>query len=102
MKSYNLKSVLINGSVCYKDGCPIKNVIVFLEVYVPYKYHGTSIKYCRKYCGSTITNFNGKFHFLIYDTRFYYKIKVFNNAYMNKHSINCCINLDQYIGDDLW
>lgn len=101
MKSYNHKSVLINGSVCYKDGCPIKDAIVFLEAYIPYKYHGVSIKYCRKYCGSTITNFKGKFHFLIYDTRFYYKIKVFNNEYMNKDSINCCINLEEYIGDDL-
>lgn len=92
MKSYNYKSVLINGSVYYKDGKPVHNAIVILEAYVPYKFCRASIKYCRKHCGSTITNCRGKFYFIIHDTRYYYKIKVINNAYTNRISINYCIN----------
>ena len=94
MKNYNYRSVLVNGNVCYKNRSPIKNAIVFLEAFFPYKYYGISIKYYKKYCGYTITNCKGKFYFLIYDTRCYYKIKVFDNVCTNIDSANCCINLD--------
>lgn len=102
MKNYNyrsyLKRVLVNGKVCYENGSPIENAIVFLEAFFPYIYHDKyyrfSIKYDKKYCGYAITNRKGEFCFPIHDTRYYYKIKVFNNTCTNMNSVNCCVNFD--------
>jgi hypothetical protein len=106
MKNYNcrcyLKNVLIKGNVCYDNGSPIKNAIVFLEAFFSYKYNGYPIIYYKKKCGQTITNSKGNFCFLIYDTRCYYKIKVFHNTCADMNRFNCCVNLNQYIGEDLW
>lgn len=93
MKNYNcssyLKRVLVRGNVCLKDGSPIKNAIVFLEAFFPYKYYGHQVKYYKKYCGNTITNCNGEFYCLIYDIRYYYKIKVFDNKCNNICNVKC-------------
>jgi hypothetical protein len=70
MKSCN--RVLINGKVCYRNGNPVKNAIVILEAFLPHSDY-------KKFCGYTLTNCNGEFCCLIYNKRYYYKLKVFNN-----------------------
>jgi protocatechuate 3,4-dioxygenase beta subunit len=98
MRNYNcnfyLKEVLVRGNVCYKSGKPVKNAIVYLEAFLPYKCYRCKIKYYKKYCGYTITNRNGRFYFLIHDTRYYYRIKVFDNKCKNVSSVSCSINLN--------
>jgi len=91
-RSY-FKEVLISGTVCYKNGYPVKNAIVFLEAFFPYKSHGFPVKYYKKLCGYTATNYNGEFYCLIYDTRYYYKIKVFNNKCNKLNNVSCNIRL---------
>lgn len=98
MKNYNcrsyLKRVLVKGTVCYKDGSPIKNAIVFFEAFFPYKHYGLPVKYYKNFCGYTITNCNGEFYCLIHDIRYYYKIKIFKNKYNNISNVSCSIHLD--------
>lgn len=98
MKNYNYKSyfkeVIIRGKVCYENGYPVQNAVVFLEAYFPYKNRSNQIKYHKKFCGYTTTNYNGEFYCFIYDIRYYYKIKVFNNK-LNKVknlSYRICLN----------
>lgn len=97
METYNfnsyLKKVLINGSACYENGKPIKNAIVFLEVFSPQEYNGHPAKYCKMGCGYTITNCMGKFYLCVFDVGCYYKITVFDNKYNNVKTIKSIKNL---------
>jgi len=98
MKNYNcryyLKRVAVQGTVCYRNGSPVKNAIVFLEAFFPCKYHRFPVKFHKKCCGYTTTNFNGEFAFLICNTRYYYKIKVFDNTGADRSDVSCSIHLD--------
>lgn len=104
MKTYNfnyyLKKVLINGSVCYENGKPIKNAIVFLDVFSPQEYDGHNVKYCKMRCGYTVTNCMGKFHLYVFDVGYYYKITVFDNKDNNVKTIQSTKNITYSINLD--
>lgn len=91
---YYLKRVALNGTVCYENGSPVKNAIIFLVAFFPCKHYGFPVKFHKKCCGYTTTNLNGQFGFVIYDTRCYYKIKVFDNIGTKTNDICCNIRLD--------
>jgi hypothetical protein len=101
MKNYNyssyLKRVLVKGNVVYKNGSPIKNAIVFLEAFFPYKSYGLPVKFYKKYCGYTTTNCKGGFCYLICDIRCYYKIKVFDSKCNNVRNISNLRNVNYSI-----
>lgn len=83
--SYHADQVLIKGYVCYEDGEVVKNAIVILE----------QMGLIREviYSMYTTTNRYGEFCFLIDDKDKYYKIKVFDTNYINKHhcNVNICL-----------
>ena len=97
-KNYNtssfIKKVLIKGNVCYKDRSPVENAIVFLEAFVPDKDYEVPSKYYKGCCDYTNTDCNGEFCFVVYDTRYYYKIKVWDNGCTSEDNENFTIHLD--------
>jgi hypothetical protein len=103
MKNYNyrpnFKSVLVKGRVCYENGEPTPNAKVILEALLPHKQDGCEVKYNKKYCGNTVTNYNGEFCCLIYNTQCYYKLKVIKNIVLKEEDINMDIeNFNVYLG----
>lgn len=88
------KSVLLKGKVCYEDGLPAENAEVMVEALFFCNNGGAKKEYSKKSCGSTFTNNNGEFSYLIDDTKCYYKIKVVKKISWDEEKI--CTNKEKY------
>lgn len=96
MDNYNSesKNVLLKGRVFYEDGLPAENAEVTVEALFFHNNDGAKKKYSKKSYGSTFTNNNGEFNYLIDDTKCYYKIKVVKKIPFDEEKT--CINKEKY------